>query len=248
VLARLTRGAFDPTIEPLNRAWKMRGKGKLPSAFDLDRARMLVGWRKLSLDPAGRRAFLSFSGMGVDLRGVGKGYSLDRAARLLRKAGIERAFLDLGGRALAIGDSCDAVVAHPGEPQEPLARLRISNGAISTASQAERGVTIKRKRYGHIFDPRTGVPVEESGSVTVIAPSGTRADALSTALLVMGRERAAAFVAEHPELGALWLEPTEGGVRAWRWNFPDVAAVDGTGIEWMDDIVEPAAKDQTDSD
>jgi len=231
--AEMTRGAFDPTIEPLNRAWDTRGKGKLPNAFTAERALMMVGYQKMSLDPGTQRAFLSFTGMGVDLGGIGKGYALDRAARSMRDAGVSRALLNFGGETLALGEKWEVAVADPSERLKPVVRLVVSDAAVSTSSQSERGIVIKKKRYGHIFDPRTGQPVESQASVSVVARSATRADALSTALLVMGRDAAETFAAKHPEIGVLWIEPVDGTMQIWKWNLSNLAAETDAAVEWM---------------
>jgi thiamine biosynthesis lipoprotein len=231
--ANMTGGAFDPTIEPLNKIWDMRGKGHLPTPFEAERAFTLVGWRKLSLDPATKRAFFAFTGMGVDLGGIGKGFALDRAARRLREAGVNRALFNFGGEVLAVGEGWEVTVADPTQRLKPAVRLVVSNAAVSTSAQSERGIVVKKKHYGHIFDPRTGYPMVAEGSVTVVAPSATRADALSTGLLVMGRDAAATFADKHPEIGVLWLENIDGAVQIWKWNLSKLVADSDTAVEWM---------------
>ena len=173
--------------------------------------------------------------MGVDLGGIGKGFALDRAARLLAAAGVERALLDLGGEALALsprGRPWRLAVAHPLDRLRPAARIAIARGAVSTSGQAERGVTVRGRRYGHILDPSSGRPLATRATVTVVAPSATRADGLSTALLVMGRESAFALARRHPEVGVLWIEPDHGLLRAWKWNL-SATAEPGVAIRWM---------------
>lgn len=231
--AALTGGAFDPTIEPFNRAWDARGKGRVPAAAEIDAAREQVGWERMSLDRGARTARLERTRMGVDLGGIGKGIALDRAAASLREAGIERALLNFGGEVQAIGSGWEVSVADPRDRLRPLVTLDLSDAALSTSAQSERGVDVKGRHYGHILDPRTGRPVEWAGSVSVISGTGTRSDALSTALLVMGRERARAFAADHPEIGVLWCETTKTQVNVWRWNFPAVRAVLGAAASVM---------------
>jgi len=233
LFARITGGAFDPTIEPLNRAWNTRGKGRVPKPLEAERAAILVGWRKLSLDPGTSRVLLAFSDMGIDLGGIGKGYALDRAAMLIRAAGVGRALLNFGGETLALGRDWEVAVAHPLERLKPAVRFTVSDAAVSTSSQGERGIVVKGKRYGHIFDPRSGQPVATEASVTVVARSGTRADALSTGLLVMGRDEAGSFAAKHPEIGVLWLEPAEGSLQVWKWNLRNLVAESDSAVEWM---------------
>ncbi|MEK7329528.1 MAG: FAD:protein FMN transferase [Candidatus Eisenbacteria bacterium] len=235
VLARLTDGAFDPTVEPLVSAWDLRGDGRLPGPAALAAARDLVGWPGLALDPNARTAHLARAGMGVDLGGIGKGFALDRAAATLARRGVTRALINLGGELLVLGGGESVTVAHPAHRLSPVVEIPVADAAVSTSGQSERGFTAGGVRYGHILDPRTGRPAPTAASVTVVCRSATRADALSTALLVMGRERAAAFARAHADAGVLWLEPAGRGVRAWCWNLHTVRGVLGSAVEWMNE-------------
>lgn len=233
-LARLTGGAFDPTVEPLMVAWDLRGQGRRPGAAALAAARGLVGWPGLTVDREARTARLAHAGMGVDLGGIGKGYALDRAAAVLERQGATSALLNFGGELLALGAGETVTIADPAQRLTPVVELPVANAAVSTSGQSERGFTAGGMRYGHILDPRTGRPSPATASVTVVGASGTRADALSTALLVMGRDAAAAFARDHPDVGVLWLDPGPNGVRAWRWNLSGARAVPGAPVRWMD--------------
>jgi thiamine biosynthesis lipoprotein len=214
-LASLTGGAFDPTVEPLIVAWDIRGKGRVPRASEIAAARAHVGWTRV------RRggAHVALGGAALDLGGIGKGFALDRAAAVLRAHGVRTATLDAGGQLLALGAApCSTWVAHPEKRDAPAVRVVVRDGSLSTSAQSERSVRASGRRIGHVLDPRTGQPVATRASVSAWAPSGTRADALSTALLVMGPARAAEFAREHPSIGVLWLEPIGRRVRADAWN------------------------------
>ena len=231
-MAALTEGCFDPTVDPLLRAWDLRGAGRVPTPDERARALALVDWRGLRIDRAAGAASLAAPGMAVDLGGIGKGYALDRAAAILREAGVERALLNFGGEVLAIG-AWPVSIAGPRDRLEPIVEIEVRGAAVSTSAQSERGFIAGGRRYGHVLDPRSGAPVDTRASVTAIAASGTRADAISTALLVMGRERAAEWCRRHPDVGALWLEPAaRRRVRAWAWNVSG-AATPGATVEWM---------------
>jgi FAD:protein FMN transferase len=233
-LARLTDGAFDPTIAPLMDAWDLRGKGRLPGATALVAALDRVGWAGLAFDRQSRSGRFARSGMALDLGGIGKGFALDRAAATLERLGVRRALVNLGGEVMTLGEGHTVAVADPAARLVPVVELEVGAACVSTSGQSERGFTDGGVRHGHVLDPRSGRPVSTPASVTVVCRSATRADALATALLVMGRERAARFVLEHPEVGALWLEPAAGSIRAWRWNLPAVRALPGAAVQWMD--------------
>jgi thiamine biosynthesis lipoprotein len=233
-IAEETDGAFDPTIEPLNRAWDLRGPGRVPDALALNDAKSRVGWRRVRLDASSCAVWFQRDSMGLDLGGIGKGYALDRAEKTLRDAGIERALVNFGGEVLGLSDGASWVVkvAYPQERGRPAVLIALRNGAVSTSGQSERGVQVKTTWYGHILDPVRGTPLATEASVTVVTRSATRADALSTALLVMGREAAEQWTKEHSDIGVLWLEPDERGVRAWRWNLPGATAAPGARVDW----------------
>jgi thiamine biosynthesis lipoprotein len=148
---------------------------------------------------------------------------------------VKRALLNLGGEVLAMTthDPWLAAIADPADRTRPLFQLSLSNGALSTSAQSEHGFEVRGVWYGHILDPRTGSPVSSRASVSVVTRSATRADALSTALLVMGRDAAAAWAAEHREIGVLWLEPAEGRTQAWAWNLPALRPEPDAHIQWM---------------
>ncbi len=234
IMARLTHGAFDPTIAPLMDAWDMRGKGRVPGAAALASARERVGWPGLVRDVDSRTIRFARSGMAVDLGGIGKGYALDRAAATLVRLGVRRALINLGGEVMTVGAGHNVTVAHPASRMVPVVELGVGTACVSTSGQSERGFTAGGVRHGHVLDPRTGRPAPTTASVTVVCGSATRADALATALLVMGRERAARFLVGHDDIGALWLEPVGSSVRAWCWNLPEVRAVPGAAVEWME--------------
>jgi len=234
VLARLTAGAFDPTVGPLVDAWDLRGQGRVPSVVEVAAALACVGWSGLDFDREARTVRFARPGMSVDLGGVGKGFALDRAAATLARLGSPSALINLGGELFALGERHTVTVAHPAARLTPVVELEVGDACVSTSGQSERGFSVRGVRYGHVIDPRTGRPVATAASVTVVCRSAARADALATALLVMGRERAAGFVRAHPEVGALWLEPAGSGVRAWNWNLSTVRAVPGAQVRWME--------------
>jgi thiamine biosynthesis lipoprotein len=234
-IARETEGAFDPTIEPLNRVWDMRGKGRVPDGPELGDALQRVGWTRLQVMPGPRLVRFDRDSMGLDFGGIGKGYALDRAVDLLRERRMQRVLLNFGGEIAGFtnSDPWTIEIADPSDRLRPAVRMVLRQGAVSTSGQGERFVTVDHQSFGHVLDPRLGRPVPTRATVTVVARSGTRADGLSTGLLVMGRERAGAFAEEHHDIGVLWLEPDAEGIRAWRWNLGAVSVEPGVKLEWI---------------
>jgi thiamine biosynthesis lipoprotein len=188
-----TQDAFDPAVLPLVRAWDLRGAGRIPPPEELARARRASGTSRFRIDVAGRRVERRDPDAAIDEGAWGKGYGLDRAARILQEARIESALLNLGGEVLAFGDDQPerpwrVPVAHPRERQRTVLELGLSRLCVATSGDSERGREIAGRRIGHILDPRTGEPAPDFGSVTVVAPSALAADILSTACFVLGPE------------------------------------------------------------
>jgi len=156
-------------------------------------------------------------GAALDFGGIGKGYAVDRALESLRSQGVTRAKVDFGSSSLGYLGRTEGgwpvVVADPRDRDNPLLSFRVLEGAISTSSQRERFFERDGHRFGHLFDPRLGRPVESSLlSVTVIAPRGSTADALSTALFVIGAKQGKRLVSQMPGVGALFVEQRPDGV------------------------------------
>lgn len=227
-VAAETRGAYDPTNGPLLRAWDRRVGDRAPEPADLAAARLLVGWRMLTLDPDTRTARFARPGMELAVGAVARGVVLDRLATLLRDRGIARARLELGGDVLAFTayEAWSAAVPDPSGDDGAVMTLTISNAAAATARTG-------RDRRARVVDPRTGQSPQGAVSVTVVERSALRARALAEALLVMGRGDAAAYAHDHPEVGVLWLERSGGDVRAWVWNLGRVEPEPGVRVEWM---------------
>ena len=195
-----THGAFDPTILPLIRAWDLRGKGRIPTSGELSAARKASGVDHFRIDVSAHSVTRLSADAGIDEGAWGKGYALEIADRVLRKAGVAGAVLDLGGQVLAVGSDANerpwrVPVADPRDRQKTVAELGLANQSAATSGNSERGRVVEGRRIGHILDPRTGEPAADFGSVTVVAPSGLVADVLSTAFFVLGPEKGLALSA-----------------------------------------------------
>ena len=220
-----TEGAFDITAGPLIRAWGFhRRQGTMPSKKELQAALALVGSDKIELDS--QRSTIRFKTPGVELNlgSIGKGYALDRCAEDLLKVGIENYFFH-GGRSsvLAHGQQAEIQekdesagwnvgVADPLRPGKRLGRLRLRDRGLGTSGSGAQFFRYRGRRYGHILDPRTGLPAEGVLSATVLAPTAARADALATAFYAMGWNQAAQFCRNHDDLALMMVcrEPKGG--------------------------------------
>lgn len=176
--ARRTGGAFDPVLGALVRAWGLREGGAVPALPVLRQARRASGLRHLRLDEAQGTARLVNPAAALEEGAFGKGYALDRAAQKLKEAGATTGLLDFGGQLLAFGKAGFVSLADPRDRTRPRFSIRLENASVSTSGASARG--------RHILDPRSGQPCADWGSASVVAPSALEADALSTALYVMG--------------------------------------------------------------
>ena len=215
---RRTEGAFNPLLGPLVRAWDLRGRGRWPGEATLRDARRLSRARAVSLDPRALTVTRREEA-GFEEGGFGKGYALDRAVAVLRAQGVPRAWLDFGGQVSLYGfpNGFEVAVAHPRERRRPALSLRVREGSLSTSAGSERTFRARGVDVTHLLDPRTGLALPPRGSVSVLDPSGFRADVLSTALYVMGPARAMAWADAHGVAAiALWPAGRSGRFRVAR--------------------------------
>jgi thiamine biosynthesis lipoprotein len=217
-LHRATDGAFDLTSGPLSEVWGFsRRQGRLPSDEEIAAALESVGMDKVMLDAANGRVAFDRFGVSLHLNCIGKGYALDRMAELLDSTGDQESegigdYLLHGGRSsvLARGNCPGSArpgwtigVPHPLQPGERLAEVDLVDQSLGTSGSGTQFFEHAGRRYGHLLDPRTGWSAEGVHSATVVASTAAEADALSTALYVMGVEKAGAYCATRPDLGAI---------------------------------------------
>lgn len=207
-IARETQGAYDPTLGRLTDLWgfgpaPFTGGPPDPTAVAL--ALRLVGWRHLQLDG---RWLGQPGGLSLDLCGIAKGYALDRAAAAIEALGVGSYLLEVGGEVRGCGIKPDSrpwwvALEHPSGGEDAPLLIAACGIAIATSGGARRHFEHGGRRYSHTLDAATGAPVDETVlAATVLHRSGAAADALATALVVMGEARAWAF-AEQQGLAAV---------------------------------------------
>lgn len=196
--AAQSNGAFDPTTAPLSDLWGIgTDHAAVPDAEALDEALVSVGWQNIEL--LGNDQARLKNGAQVDLGGIGKGYATDAAASLRKSS--EPMLAKLGGNIGAYGKNPNSKngrwtigLADPDNSAEYIATVSVSDRSVVTSGDYERFFEQNGVRYHHIFDPKNGYPVQNDlRAVTVVDASSTRADAMTTALFVMGLEDGLAF-------------------------------------------------------
>ncbi len=194
-IARATDGAFDPSWAALWGLWDFRDPAaRVPSPAAIAERLALVDYRRVRLDPETQSILLPLAGMKLGLGGIAKGYALALAGELLAARGFDDFLLVSGGQVYARGTRAGRPwrvgVRDPrGERDEIFATLPLAGGSLSTSADNESYFVQDGVRYHHILDPTTGQPARGLRSATVLHSDPTLADALSTALMVLGRER-----------------------------------------------------------
>ena len=210
-MAKKTDGALNPAIYPIVKAWGFTtGEYKIPSESEILSILPYTDFSKIQIEEVAvsenaekseKKVILhKQDGMMFDFGAVAKGFASDEAVKILKSYGIYSAILDLGGNIVALGAKPDGTewnvgIKNPWDGENPVAGIKIKNQCVVTSGGYERFfVGADGKKYIHIFDGKTGFPVEnELESVSVVSESGVYADSLSTALFVMGTEKAVKF-------------------------------------------------------
>jgi thiamine biosynthesis lipoprotein len=225
-LHRATEGAFDPVTRPLTTLWReCRRQGRIPAQDEVEWALSWCGLQHVEFDEQQMAIRFKLRGrgappldIGFDLGAIGKGAGIDLAARHLQTEQIE-SFLVHGGYSSLSGRGQHGDC--PGWPvgiRDPLfnnrrmATLIVRDCGLSTSGSNVQYFRHEGQRYGHILDPRTGWPCDNLLSVSVLAPTATLADALSTAFYVMGLDKSVRYCETHGSVAAL-LVPLPRGSR-----------------------------------
>lgn len=209
-----TNGALDITVYPVLKAWGFTtGDCAVPDAETLDALLQNVDCTQIRLEGG---TVTVPAGVQLDLGALAKGYASDKAAEILRENGITSALINLGGNIMTVGSNPDGSpwrigIRNPFSLDENIGVIEIADKAVVTSGGYERCFTAEDgETYHHIIDPSTGAPAR-SGlvSVTIIGGSGMMCDALSTALFVMGAERAEEYYREKGDFDMILV--TEDG-------------------------------------
>ena len=212
-----TEGAFDITVHELLKVWGIyKGPTRVPSEEEVCEALAGSGFDKLQLNSEQRTLRFLHPKTALNLAAIGKGFALDCVSRMLLENGMEHFLLHGGHSSLRAQGATTweegwlVNLLHPLDYTQTIATVRLRNQSMSTSVLIPEKIR-EGPVSGHILDPRTGYPVEENLlSVSVLAPSAAKAEALSTALLVMGLDKAVEYCENHPFLGAVFTYLNEG--------------------------------------
>ena len=227
-VSRASEGTFDITFHGMGDLWKFGTAAdttpQVPNAAEVRKRRLLVDYRKVEFDREKSQVRIP-QGRKIGLGGIAKGYIVDRAVDVLRRAGLEAFLVRAGGDLYAAGRKPDGTawvsgIQNPRAPEGTyFASLELENHAFSTAGDYARAYVVDNKRYHHIIDPRTGYPATLSRSVTVYAPNAMTADMIDDAVFILGPEKGLKLASSLEDVGVVivdannkvWVSPLLDG-------------------------------------
>ena len=228
--SEVSDGAFDLTVGRLMKVWGFyRHQGHVPPAAELESTRADTGWQKVELNPADRTVRFAASGVELDPGGIGKGFAVDAAVRILRADQVSAALLSAGSSTLyALGapphrSGWRIVVPGPLPSHATLSTITLRDESLSSADCSQKNFVADGHLYCHIMDPRTMRPVEGRVQVSIADPFATASDALSNVLFVQSPEQSLRTLARYaPQARALIVsgDATHASCFVFRWDAP----------------------------
>ena len=211
--SQLTNGAFDITIGPITALWRFDDdQGMLPSSEKINKKLPLVGYQGIYYDKVNGLVGLKMPGSGMDLGGIAKGYAVDQAVKVLQQEGIKAGIVNAGGDLRLFGHKTEKEknwhigIQHPRKPEGILLSLKITDKSIVTSGDYERFFLKDGIRYHHIIDPKTGRPPHNCQGVTILAESTLAADALATAVFILGPDKGMKLIETLPKVEGIIVD------------------------------------------
>lgn len=208
-IAKLTQGHFDLTTAALKKLYSFKKEGNhFPNFHTLQTALKSCGMDQLILDAANNTIRYKHNKTRINFAAIGKGYAADVVRRLWKHHGVLSGYINASGDLCAwglndIGKPWQVGIKNPLANKGSLFYLPIEDGAIATSGNYEQYFDYKGTRFSHTIHPKTGIPVTEMMSVSVISPSAELSDALATAVTVMGTENGLALIDALPKTFAI---------------------------------------------
>ena len=194
-ISSITQGAFDITYGSVDKSyWNFDTKmTRLPDVKESAKAVKLVNYKNIILNSSEKTVFLKNRGMRIGFGGIGKGYAAEMAKQKMKQSGIENGVVNAAGDLTAWGTQVDGRhwtigIADPNHKLSLFSQFEIVEKSVATSGDYEKFVIIDGKRFSHTIDPVTGMPAQGIKSVTIICGNAELADALTTPIIVMGKE------------------------------------------------------------
>jgi len=210
--SEFTSGSFDITIGKLYGLWKKSAStNQVPENSQIEAALKCTGYKKILLDKEKNTVSFNSNCLELDFGAIGKGYAVDEVVKIVKSHGIKKGLINFGGNIYALDKpdeekGWEVGINDPFNKSSVIDFIYINNLGVATSGDYEKFFVINGKRYSHIINPQSGFPVENLSSVTVLADSATKADALSTAFSVMGKNKTEEFVTKSNDVGVMIID------------------------------------------
>jgi thiamine biosynthesis lipoprotein len=197
--------SFDVSLNKLLTTWGFDGDDpSLPADDKISSALLNSGWNNIKL--LKDNSFKRIAGTELNFGAIAKGYAVDKAVNVLIKLGINSALVNAGGEIKTIGDDWVIGIQHPGNQNQIIEKVNPGEMSIATSGDYEKYFELDGKRYHHILNPKTGYPADSLISVTVLNKSCTIADALATAVFVLGQVKGLRLIEDLPETEVMIID------------------------------------------
>ena len=208
-MSRLTLGAFDITYDSVGQHYDFRER-RHPDAATIEKELPLIDYRLVHADPVTNTVSFAKQGVRINLGGIAKGYTVERAAELLRQRGVTNGIVTAGGDTRLLGDRRGEPwvvgIRDPRKEGEVAIRIPLVDEAISTSGDYERYFEEDGKRYHHIIQPTTGESANGVHSATIVGPDAVITDGLSTSVFIMGVDKGLRLIATLPDYEAIVID------------------------------------------
>ena len=207
--SKLTKGAFDISFSSVGYLYDYRNSVK-PTEKQIENLKKNINYQSIHLNKENQTIKFVQPLVKIDLGGIAKGYAVDQCIQILKKNGIVNAYVSAGGDSRIIGKKDDRLwyigIKHPRNKNKLLVNLPLEEVSISTSGDYERFFVRDGIRYHHIIDPKTGDSARELQSVTILAPTSTTADALSTSVFVLGLDKGLSLINNLSDISAILVD------------------------------------------
>jgi len=208
-ISKQSQGIFDITFASVGSLYNYRKRHR-PSPSIIENKLKFINYKHIKLFADSSEIFFTQSGVRIDLGGIAKGHAVDNCIKVLKQLGVQHALVSAGGDSRLLGDKRGKPwvtgIRHPRDKNNYVAILPLDNTAISTSGDYERFFIEDNIRYHHIIQPSTGKSADKNQSVTVLGPSATRTDALSTTLFILKTNDALKLINSLPNYEAIIID------------------------------------------
>ena len=202
---KISNGAFDVSLGNLIELWGFGSEQKsVPVQEKLNENLSASGWKNVQLK--NDNSILVLKNTKLDFGAVAKGFAVDKAVQMLKHSEVSAALVNAGGEVKGFGNDWIVGIQHPRNKSEILGKIKLNGMSVATSGDYEQFFEMNGKRYHHILNPKTGIPADGCQSVTVISKENKVADALATAMFVLGPEKGMELINKFEDIEAMIID------------------------------------------